>query len=221
MTCAVEQAADGIAITDTSANIQYVNPGFTRLTGYSAEEAVGKNASLLRSGRQTPGYYEALWKTINTGEPWHGQLINRRKDGTLYPEEMTITPVRNSSGAVINFIAIKQDVTERQTTEDLRAFLASLVESSADAIIGCTWDGRILSWNPAAEALYGYPTEKAIGEPFLMLAGPDRVNELGLLLDRVKRGESVVNLDTVLLRPDGTSINVSVRFSQKSPGRRG
>ena len=104
-------------ITDTSATIQYVNPAFTRITLYSAEEAVGQNTRLLKSDRQDPAYYRELWKTILAGEVWQGELINRRKDGTLYTEEMSITPVRDPSGAITNFIAIQQDVTGHRATE--------------------------------------------------------------------------------------------------------
>ena len=136
---AVEQAADGIVITDARARIQYVNPAFTRMTGYSAEEAIGRNPRFLKSGRQDRSYYEGLWKTIRAGQVWHGQLINRRKDGTLYTEEMTITPVRDSSGALTNFIAIKQDVTDRKRAEEALAERARL--AALDAGIGAALTG--------------------------------------------------------------------------------
>jgi PAS domain S-box-containing protein len=114
---AIGQIGEAIVITDTSATIQYVNPAFTRITGYSAEEVVGQNTRLLKSDRQDPAYYRQLRKTILVGEVWQGELINRRKDGTLYTEEMSITPVRDPIGAITNFIAIKQDLTESRTTE--------------------------------------------------------------------------------------------------------
>ena len=114
---AIAQIGEGVVITDTSATIQFVNPAFTRLTGYSAQEALGQNTRLLKSDRQNPAYYQELWKTVVSGEVWHGELINRRKDGNHYTEEMSITPVRDPSGTITNFIAIKQDVTERRATE--------------------------------------------------------------------------------------------------------
>ena len=120
LVAAVEHTEDGILITDISGNILYVNPAFTPLTGYRAEEAIGKNPRLLKSDRQDASYYENLWKTILAGRAWHGQLTNRRKDGTLYTEEMTITPVRDPSGRVTNFIAVKRDITERLTEEEAR-----------------------------------------------------------------------------------------------------
>src|ERR1035438_7615907 len=123
MAKALEQAADAIVITDSTGKIQYVNPAFTRMTGYSAEEAVGQKTNILKSGSQSPQYYEDLWMTIRAGRPWHGELINRRKDGTLYTEEMTITPVRDSGGEHTGYIAIKQDVTDRRAADEARRFL--------------------------------------------------------------------------------------------------
>ena len=114
---AIGQIGEGIVITDVSATIQYVNPAFTKMTGYSAKEVIGQNARLLKSGRENAAYYRELWKTILAGKVWQGEIVNRRKDGTLYTAEMSITPVRDPSGAIANFIAIKQDVTERRATE--------------------------------------------------------------------------------------------------------
>ncbi|MGO9272247.1 MAG: PAS domain S-box protein [Terriglobia bacterium] len=210
---AIEQAADGIVITDTQGTIQHVNPAFTRITGYSAAEAVGRNPRLLKSGRQDPGFYDELWKTILSGQVWRGELVNRRKDGLLYTEAMTITPVRDTSGAVTNFIAIKQDVTERKRAEEAQAFLASIVESSQDAIIGKTPDGTIVSWNKGAESLYGYRAEEVVGKPISILASSDRLDELPGILESIRRGERVSHFETVRARKDGVRINVALTVS--------
>lgn len=114
---AIGQIGEAVVITDTSATIQYVNPAFTKMTGYSSEEAIGQHTRLLKSERQNPAYYQELWKTILAGEVWHGELTNRRKDGTHYTDHMSITPVRDSSGVITNFIAVKQDVTAHRSTE--------------------------------------------------------------------------------------------------------
>jgi len=92
LVAAVEQSADSIVITDTSGKIQYVNPAFSAMTGYSREEAVGQNPRVLKSDRQSPEFYKDLWDTVESGKAWRGELINRRKDGTFYTEEMRITP---------------------------------------------------------------------------------------------------------------------------------
>ena len=118
---AIEQAAEGIVITDTTGTIDYVNPAFTAMTGYEHEEVIGENPRLLKSGEQDGTFYKAMWKVLLAGQVWHGELINRRKDGSLYPEEMTITPVRSERGEVTHFIAIKVDITgRRQLEEQLR-----------------------------------------------------------------------------------------------------
>lgn len=113
-------AANAIVITDHDANILWVNPAFSVLTGYSAAEALGKNPNaLVKSGFHDTAFYAAMWQTILSGEPWQGKLINRRKDGRLYTEEQTITPVTDSDGVIRHFVAIKQDVTEREERERL------------------------------------------------------------------------------------------------------
>jgi PAS domain S-box-containing protein len=114
---AIEQSAEAVVITDTKGVIEYVNPAFTWITGYSREEALGQNTRMLKSGKQDPGFYQQLWATVLKGEVWHGELINQRKDGKLYTEEMNITPVRDARGKVTHFIATKQDVTERKSLE--------------------------------------------------------------------------------------------------------
>ncbi len=114
---ALESAANGIVITDRNGNIQWVNPAFTKMTGYTADEVHGKNPRILKSGLVAEDIYGGLWKTILSGNVWHGELINQRKDGTIITEEQTIAPVRDSTGHIIHFIAIKQDITERKHTE--------------------------------------------------------------------------------------------------------
>lgn len=124
---ALEAAANGIVITDHRGHAIWVNPAFTRLTGYTLAETKGKNMNILNSGRQSKAFYKELWRTIRGGQVWHGELINRRQDGTLYNEEMTITPVWNEGGQISHYVAIKQDVTERKLVEkELRDRATSL-----------------------------------------------------------------------------------------------
>jgi two-component system sensor histidine kinase/response regulator len=111
---ALQAAANGIVITDNHGAIQWVNGAFTRLTGYSVEEATGQNPRVLKSGQHDAAFYDKLWKTILSGRVWQGEIVNKRKDGRLYIEEMTITPVRDDDGQIAHFIAIKQDITERK-----------------------------------------------------------------------------------------------------------
>jgi len=114
---ALESAANAIAITDRKGVIQWVNPAFTRLTGYEREEAIGQNPRVLKSGVHEPEFYGNMWRTVLAGSVWHGTLTNKRKDGVLYQEEMTITPVRSGRGAITHFVAVKQDITLRKQQE--------------------------------------------------------------------------------------------------------
>src|SRR5579862_8474116 len=150
---AIEQTVEAIVITDADANIRYVNPAFTRITGYSQEEVIGNNPRILKSGLHDAVFHEEMWRTIRAGNVWSGELINRRKDGSLYTEVTTITPLRDAAENITGYIAIKQDVTQRRAAEDAQKFLASIVDSSDDAIIGRSPDGTIMSWNRGAEAL--------------------------------------------------------------------
>ncbi|MFQ5724311.1 MAG: ATP-binding protein, partial [Terriglobia bacterium] len=115
---AIEQAAEAVVITDPEGKIEYVNPAFTWMTDYTREEALGQNPRLLKSGQHEPLFYQMLWETIRAGNVWQGELINRRKDGSLYTEEMSITPVRGADGQITHFIALKQDITERKRAQE-------------------------------------------------------------------------------------------------------
>jgi len=114
---AIEQAAETVVITDRDAKIQYVNPAFSRTTGYNHDEALGLNPRVLQSGQHATHFYREMWGTLTAGRLWRGEFTNRRKDGTLYTEEAAITPVRSPAGEIINYIAIKSDITERKRAE--------------------------------------------------------------------------------------------------------
>ena len=134
---ALEAAANAIVITDSHGSIMWVNGAFAKITGYSKEEVLGKNPRLLKSGNQIDSYYAELWSTISSGKVWRGEIVNRRKDGTAYTEEMTITPVTRDSGNPANryFIAIKQDITERKKSEEALLFKTALLEAQAETTI--------------------------------------------------------------------------------------
>ena len=114
---AIEQTAEFIVVTDAQARIQYVNPAFVAVTGYTREEAIGQNPRILRSGRQDAAFYQAMWATLTSGKTWHGRLVNRCKDGTLYTEDALISPVTDATGQIVNYVAVKRDVTEQLRLE--------------------------------------------------------------------------------------------------------
>jgi len=210
---ALEAAAVGIVITDRDGNILWVNPAFMSLSGYTLEEIVGKNPRLLKSGKQDSKFYGGMWDTILSGRVWRGEIVNRRKDGTFYNEELTITPVCGASGKITHFVAIGQDISARKQVEEVRAQLAAIVESTNDAISGITVQGTIVSWNRGAEVLYGYRPEEIVGRPVSILAPPDLSHEISQLVKQVWHGERITNFETVRVAKDGRRIPVSLSLS--------
>ncbi len=165
---ALAAAANGILITDRTGDIVWANPAFTEITGYELDEVRGKNPRFLKSGQHDQLFFQQLWKTILAGKVWKGEVINRRKDGTLYFVEQTITPVRDATGEVSRFIAIEQDIGERKRTEEsLRETnekLRSLVRAAPLAIIIVDREARVLQWNPAAEGIFGWSEAETLGK---------------------------------------------------------
>jgi PAS domain S-box-containing protein len=130
---AIEQSGSTIVITDTKGNIEYANPRFEELTGYSRTEAVGQNPRILKSGEHSKEFYLEMWDTIESGSPWHGELHNRRKDGSLFWERATIAPVIDQGGKITNYVAIKEDITaQKEMQEQLHQQNKQLVQEIAD-----------------------------------------------------------------------------------------
>jgi PAS domain S-box-containing protein len=163
---ALEAAANGIVITNRDGAILWTNRAFTTLTGYAADEAMGQNPRILKSGVHGPAFYQALWQTIQSGQVWHNEIMNRRKDGSLYIEEMTITPVPSTDGEITHFVAIKQDVTERKWTEnklqETKDQLETILQGVADGINVLDATGRLIYVNEAAAHAAGYPSAQAM-----------------------------------------------------------
>ena len=136
---AVEQSPVSIVITDRAGTIEFVNPKFTQVTGYTAEEVLGKNPRLLKSGETAADEYRHLWKTILAGKEWRGEFRNRRKDGALFWEAASISPVRDAAGEIMHFIAVKEDVTEKKLTE-AKLLRAQRVESIGSLASGIAHD---------------------------------------------------------------------------------
>jgi two-component system NtrC family sensor kinase len=183
---ALEAVHDAIMVTDRVGTIIWTNPAFTRLTGYTAEEALGGTPRLLKSGRQPRRFYRDLWATILAGRPWTGQLVNRRKDGTSYTERQTITPVRDETGRVAYFVVVKRDVTAprrtRQALRDSERRFRALIENALDVITVIDFDGVIRYESPAVERLLGYTPQELVGQRVFAFLPPEEQAVLRALL---------------------------------------
>jgi PAS domain S-box-containing protein len=337
---ALKATANAVMITNKAGMVIWVNSAFEQLTGYTHAEIVGQSTRVLKSGQNSQALYEEMWRTILGGRIWRGELTNRRKDGSLYDEEMTITPVQDRKGEITHYIAIKldiserrqaeanllslterlslatgvakvgvwewdlasnaltwdatmfeiygipfvvpmpyekwsaavypedlpaveatlreaidekgrgsadfriiladgtvrdvstvgrvvldehanvsrvigtaQDITERKKTENKLRQLATIVESSDDAIVSRTLDGTIQSWNGAAERMYEYSAAEAIGKPISILYPHGQRDEIPAILEKIKRGDIVRNFETIRATKDGKQIHIALTVS--------
>lgn len=159
---AIEQAGEAVVITNPGGEILYVNPAFERITGYARDEVLGQNPRILKSGKQDLTFYQDLWGTISSGRTWSGRIVNKRKDGTLYTEDATISPVLDGSGRILNYVAVKRDVTEH-----LR-LAAQFQQAQKMEAVGTLAGGVAHDFNNMLTAILGY-VALALGR-----AGEDR-----------------------------------------------
>ena len=183
---ALEAAANAIVITDPHGNIEWANPAFSASSGYALAECLGKNPrELVRSGQHSKEFYQAMWQTILAGNVWHGELTNRRKDGSFYLEEMTITPLHDGLNRITHFVAIKQDITERKKTVEAlatsQALYSSLVGQMPAGVFRKDAEGRFVFINSRFCELEHLKPEEIIGRDAKELA------EYKLQLAREKR----------------------------------
>lgn len=168
---AVEQSPVATAITDVDGHIIFVNQQFLNVTGYSRAELLGKTPAMIKSGNTPDDTYQEMWRTLQAGEVWKGEIQNRKKSGELYWEREIITPVKNDQGKVVNFIAVKEDITESKRQENELRLLATAFETGQATLITDA-DMRIEKVNRAFTEITGYAAEEVIGKtPRLFKSG--------------------------------------------------
>lgn len=176
---AVEQNPASVIITDTTGAIEYVNPKFTQITGYTSEEVIGKNPRILKSDKTPPDEYARLWRTITAGREWRGEFCDKKKNGDLYWESVSISPILNEAGTITHFVAVKEDITERKRAEEAiresQQWLSLLVAQSLLAVIECNDNFEIVAWNPAAEQIFGYTHKEVLGRRTIDIITPESV----------------------------------------------
>ncbi|MBI5042004.1 MAG: PAS domain S-box protein, partial [Gammaproteobacteria bacterium] len=206
----VEQTADSVAITDRDGVIQYVNPAYEKTTGFARGEAIGKKANILKSGKHDEKFYRDMWETILAGNVFRGVITNRRKDGSLYHEEKTITPLRDELGNIMHFVSTGKDITERvQTMEALRESERSLANAQRIAQMG-SWDWDIvtneLRWSDEIYRIFGLTPQQfgATYDAFLYSVHPDDRDFVVESVDRTLNENIPYSIDHRIVRPDGT-----------------
>ncbi|AFM23574.1 PAS domain S-box protein [Desulfomonile tiedjei] len=147
---AIEQSAEMVMVTDAAGTILYANPAFEKITGYSREDAIGNKPNILKSGQHNNDFYEHLWKTITDGKVWSGRIINRKKDGSLFEEESTISPVKDDSGKIANYVAVKRDVTREVSLQ------AQLLQAQKMEAVGTLAGGIAHDFNNILQVTLGY-----------------------------------------------------------------
>ena len=147
---AVEHAGEAIVLTDSDGTIVYVNPAFEKTTGYARQEAIGNNSRILQSGKHDKGFYQNMWDTLLSGQVWRGRFINKKKDGTLYEETATISPIRNEAGRVVNYVAVKRDVTSESLLH------RQLIQAQKMESIGTLAGGIAHDFNNLLQVIIGY-----------------------------------------------------------------
>ncbi len=170
LSVAVQQSPSSIVITDREGRIQYVNPKFTQVTGYTSEDVIGKNPRILKSGKTPREEYGRLWQEILSGREWRGEFYNRKKNGDLYWELSVVSPIKDDKGDITHFIAIKEDITPRKQMEEAlrkgEERLRLLAENASDVIWTMDLSGRFTYVSPSCERLLGYTAEEALQKRF-------------------------------------------------------
>jgi PAS domain S-box-containing protein len=209
----VDSSDDAIVSKTLEGVITSWNRGAESLFGYTAAEAVGQHISLIIPEDRRAEENDVLARLRRGERIDHFETVRRAKDGRHVHVSLTVSPVRNAQGVVIGASKVARDITERQQSDELRARLAAIVDSSDDAIVSKTLEGVITSWNRGAESLFGYTAAEAVGQHISLIIPEDRRTEEDDVLARLRRGERIDHFETVRRAKDGRHVHVSLTVS--------
>ncbi|MCE9582103.1 MAG: PAS domain S-box protein, partial [Planctomycetes bacterium] len=208
---------ESLVVTDRTGTILSVNPAFERMTGWSAAEAIGKTPRILKSGAHPEEVYRGLWGTILSGKEWHGTLLNRRKNGDVFPQEIRITPVPGADGRVTHFVSAARDVSESlqhaQESVAKQEIFEQVLESLGDvSFLADIRDRRFLYISPTYDRVTGYPGSEVLDDPRAALKSvhPEDVGKVVALLDQPAFAGDM-DIEYTIVRPDGMPRRVHVR----------
>ncbi len=225
---AVKQSANVIIITDVDGVIEFVNPKFTEVTGYTSEEVTGKTPRILKSDDTPRREYDELWRTIHSGNEWYGEFYNRKKCGDHYWASSSISPIRNQEGVITHFLAVQEDVTEKKRAHDaLRESemrISTILDNVIDGLITITEEGIIETYNNAAEEIFGYTTQEAIGHNVaILMPKPHCANHIEYMASYLRTGRKKVigiGREVTGKRKDGTEFPLELSVSEVHLGDR-
>src|SRR5665647_2184472 len=213
MAAIVEHSDDAITGRTLDGIITSWNPSAERMFGYKSEEIISKSVTFLSPEGRTSEAATVLAK-VRAGQAVEDfETVRVRKDGTVFPASLTVAPIRDEDDAVVGASVICRDVTNERQALAAAQRMAAIVEDAEDAIISGSLNGIIMSWNPAAERMYGYSSAEIIGKPAKFLTPRDRVREITAVLGRIKAGQHVEHLETKRVRKDGKVFPVSLTVS--------
>ena len=206
----VEYSDDAIIGSTLEGTITTWNPAAERLYGYSAKEIIGKSGSHLTPQGQAGEFFANLASVKDGKAVERLETMRVRKDGTMVPVSVTVAPIRDEEGEIVGASAVHRDVTQQRQAFEAAQRIAAVVESSTDAIVGCTLAGIVTSWNPAAERMFGYSSEEIIGKSGTLLAPENRAGQMQAVLAGVGADQPVEHVEVNLVRKDATAVSVSL-----------
>ncbi len=205
----VTQTPNAIVITDPDGRIEYVNPGFARISGYLADEVIGENPRILKSGRTPAAVYEQLWYTLEQGRVWQGELCNRRKDGRYYHVQASISPMMDAMGNITHYIGIETEISERiRAEQSLRTSeqrYRSLYDETPAIFLTLDPNGTLLSVNRYAADVLGYALEEMLGQNASLILPEEEIAHFELrLADCIANGDETLVWEHRQVRRDGS-----------------
>ncbi|WP_319239346.1 PAS domain S-box protein [uncultured Propionivibrio sp.] len=212
----VEQSPNPVVIADLDSRIEYVNPAFTRITGYTREEVIGQTPRILKSGKTPDSVYREMWATLLRGEPWKGEFINRNRDGEEFVESAHLIPLRQADGTITSYVAVKEDITAAKRQEDQLRKLFLAVEQSPESIVITDLDARIEYVNETFVRNTGYSREEACGlNPRVLKSGHTPPATYDAMWQALSNGQPWCG-ELINLRKDGSEY---VEFANIAPVR--
>jgi len=216
LTHAVEQSSNAVVITDAKGKIEYVNPRFTQLTGYTSQEVMGLNPRILKTDKTPPEEFNRLWKTISSGSQWKGEFCNKKKNGEFFWESASISPVKNREGVITNYIAIKEDVTEHRRIEEAlrlsKEQMQSILDNTTSVIYLKDLQGKYIFINRQYQELFHATKEGIVGKTDYDIFPKEMADVFRINDQKVIKARAPLEMEEVALHDDGPHTYISIKF---------